>query len=74
MADLLWDDVKGFLDPDLMGALPDVVVPGASVEDWQAVLDLVNGSGWTCRYRGRGGTPDASRGGRAVPSGRGGVC
>ncbi|MGA6222581.1 hypothetical protein ACPESV_19890 [Streptomyces umbrinus] len=41
MADLLWDDVSCFFDPDLMGALPDVRVPGASVEDWQAVLDLV---------------------------------
>ncbi|MEU3083748.1 hypothetical protein ABZ697_25930 [Streptomyces albidoflavus] len=50
MADLLWDDVKDFFDPGLMGALPDVAVPGASVEDWQAVLDLVEGSGWTCRY------------------------
>ncbi|KLI94608.1 hypothetical protein [Streptomyces sp. KE1] len=50
MADLLWDDVKGFFDPDLTGALPDVIVPGTSVEDWQAALDLVEGSGWTCRY------------------------
>ncbi|MFJ9713471.1 hypothetical protein [Streptomyces sp. NPDC101234] len=41
MADLLWDDVKCFFDPDLVGSLPDVRVPGASVEDWQAVLDLV---------------------------------
>lgn len=36
MADLLWDDVKCFFDPDLMGSLPDVRVPDASVEDWQA--------------------------------------
>ncbi|AWL32915.1 hypothetical protein ACFWQ9_03615 [Streptomyces albidoflavus] len=50
MADLLWDDVESLFDPGLMGALPDVVVPGTSVEDWQAVLDLVEGSGWTCRY------------------------
>ncbi|MFZ4135624.1 hypothetical protein [Streptomyces koyangensis] len=50
MADLLWDDVKSFFDPDLMGALLDVVVPGTSVEDWQAVLDLVERSGWSCRY------------------------
>ncbi|GAA4702835.1 hypothetical protein APR04_000431 [Promicromonospora umidemergens] len=34
MADLLWDGVKEFFDPDLMGALPDLLVPGASVEDW----------------------------------------
>lgn len=49
-ADLLWDDVRGFFDPDLMGALPDVLVPGASVDDWQAVLDLVDVSGWKCQY------------------------
>lgn len=50
MADLLRDDVKSFFDPDLMEALPDVVVPGTSVEDWPVVLDLVDGSGWGCRY------------------------
>lgn len=26
MPDLLWDDVRNFFDPDLMGALPDVSV------------------------------------------------
>ncbi|MGY6025320.1 hypothetical protein [Streptomyces spinosirectus] len=50
MADLLWDDVRCFFDPDLMGSLPDVRVPGASVEDWQSVLDLVAEKSWTCRY------------------------
>ncbi|MEU6859745.1 hypothetical protein AB0B28_12850 [Glycomyces sp. NPDC046736] len=50
MADLRWDDVRGFFDPDLMGALPDVLVPGASVEDWQAVLDLVAERRWQHEY------------------------
>jgi len=50
MADLLWDDVSSFFDPDLMGSLPDVRVPDASVEDWQAVLDLVAEKGWKCQY------------------------
>ncbi|MFE0348890.1 hypothetical protein [Streptomyces griseoluteus] len=50
MADLLWDDVKGFFDPDLMGSLPDARVPDASVKDWQAVLDLVGEKGWKCQY------------------------
>ncbi|WP_328677979.1 hypothetical protein OG905_27510 [Streptomyces sp. NBC_00322] len=50
MADLLWDDVKCFFDPDLMGSLPDVLVPWTSVEDWQAVLDLVGASAWKCQY------------------------
>ncbi|MDT0381261.1 hypothetical protein RM572_21110 [Streptomyces sp. DSM 42041] len=50
MSELLWDDVAYFFDPDLMGALPDVRVPDASVEDWQAVLDLIGESGWRCQY------------------------
>lgn len=50
MTDLLWDDVKCFFDLDSMGSLPDVRVPHASVEDWQAVLDLVAEKGWKCRY------------------------
>lgn len=33
-----------------MGALPDVSVAEASVEDWQAVFDLVRSSGWTWEY------------------------
>jgi hypothetical protein len=50
VADLLWDDVKCFFDLDSMGSLPDVRVPNTSVEDWQAVLDLVVEKGWKCRY------------------------
>ncbi|MEU8780423.1 hypothetical protein [Streptomyces sp. NPDC048637] len=50
MADLLWDDVSCFFDPDLMGSLPDVRVPDASVEDWQAVLDLAAERGWKRQY------------------------
>lgn len=46
MADLQWDAVRSFFDPDLMGALPDVFVPDTSAEDWQAVLDLVEARGW----------------------------
>ncbi|MEU3795656.1 hypothetical protein AB0F07_38695 [Streptomyces fructofermentans] len=55
MSDLLWDDVKCFFDPDSMGSLPDMRVPNASVEDWQAVLDLVAEKGWECQYS-EGGT------------------
>lgn len=50
VADLLWDDVSCFFDPDLMGTLPDVRVPNTSVEDWQAVLDLVVEKGWKYQY------------------------
>ncbi|WP_225631090.1 hypothetical protein [Streptomyces solaniscabiei] len=50
MTDLVWDDVKYVFDPDLIGSLPDVRVPDASVEDWQAVLELVAEKGWKCQY------------------------
>lgn len=50
MPDLLWEEVKNFFDPDLMGALPDVVVPGTAVEDWQAVLNLARRRGWRREY------------------------
>ncbi|MEU1284460.1 hypothetical protein [Kitasatospora sp. NPDC005856] len=50
MPDLLWDDVRNFFDPDLMGALPDVSVEGTSVEGWQAVFDLVRSSGWAWEF------------------------
>jgi hypothetical protein len=50
VSDLKWDEVRDFFDPNLMGALPDVVVPGTSAEDWQAVLDLVEERGWKRQY------------------------
>ncbi|WP_284436329.1 hypothetical protein [Streptomyces sp. TUS-ST3] len=50
MPDLLWDDVKNFFDPDLMGPLPDLRVPGTSPADWQAVFDLVRSRGWSYAY------------------------
>ncbi|MEU4765278.1 hypothetical protein AB0H12_18665 [Actinosynnema sp. NPDC023794] len=50
VSDLRWDEVRSFFDPDLMGALPDVVVPDASAEDWQAVFDLVEARGWQWEF------------------------
>lgn len=50
MSDLHWDEVGSFFDPDVMGALPDVFVPKASVEDWQAVFDLVVARGWQWEF------------------------
>lgn len=50
MPDLLWDDVRSFFDPGLMGALPDVCVADVSVADWQAVLEMVRSSGWVWDY------------------------
>lgn len=48
--DLRWDQVSEFFDPDLMGSLPDLYIPDATVHDWQAVLDLVTTSGWQWRF------------------------
>ncbi|MEV6115758.1 hypothetical protein AB0L59_25435 [Streptomyces sp. NPDC052109] len=42
MRDLRWDDVSGWFGPGVMGALPDLRVPGTPAEDWHALLDLVN--------------------------------
>lgn len=50
MPDLLWDDVHDFFDPDLMGALPDVCVPGTTADDWQSVFDLARSRGWAWTY------------------------
>ena len=50
MPDLRWDQVRELFDPDLVGALPDLFVPDATIQDWQAVLDLVIASGWRWQY------------------------
>ncbi|MEU0267481.1 hypothetical protein [Nocardioides sp. NPDC006303] len=50
MPDLRWDEVKDVFDPKLMGALPDLFVPDTTVDDWQALLNLVTTSGWTWKY------------------------
>jgi len=48
--DLLWDDVKDLLDPEVHGVLPDVRVSGATMADWQAVIDLPRSKGWAYEY------------------------
>ncbi|MEU7742174.1 hypothetical protein [Nonomuraea sp. NPDC049158] len=50
MPDLLWDDVKVLFDLEVNGALPDVVVEGTTVEDWQVLLDLVRARDWQYAY------------------------
>jgi len=50
MNSLRWEAVSDFFDADLMGTLPDVVVPGTSVDDWQSLLDLVAERGWAHQY------------------------
>ncbi|MEV0725512.1 hypothetical protein AB0I37_22360 [Micromonospora purpureochromogenes] len=50
MPDLVWEEVRNFFDPDLMGSLPDVRVEDASVQDWQAVFDLLRSQGWRWEY------------------------
>ncbi|TDD31579.1 hypothetical protein E1286_44730 [Nonomuraea terrae] len=56
MPDLLWDDVKSLFDPGVNGTLPDAVVEGTTVEDWQVLLDLVQSQGWQCAYSLSGGS------------------
>ncbi|MEK0097988.1 hypothetical protein WDA79_05635 [Streptomyces sp. A475] len=63
MSELLWDDVKGFFDLEWEGCLPDVWVTGTTVQDWQAVLDLIVASGWRSEY---------SEGGVVIPLPRAG--
>lgn len=48
---LSWEEVATHFDPRDGGVLPDVHVPGTSVEDWQSLFDLVRESGWGCEYR-----------------------
>jgi hypothetical protein len=48
--DLLWDDVMIWFDPDVNGTLPDVHVPNTSIDDWQALVDLVRAQDWTFAY------------------------
>ncbi|QVI18787.1 hypothetical protein KHQ06_19865 [Nocardia tengchongensis] len=50
MPDLQWCDVEELFDPDMMGSLPDVYVQEASVEDWQAVFELIRSQGWAWEY------------------------
>ncbi|MBB4913650.1 hypothetical protein [Streptosporangium saharense] len=50
MPGLVWDEVRCFFDPDLMGALPEVWVADASVADWQMVLDLIEAHPWGSEY------------------------
>jgi hypothetical protein len=45
-----WDDVKKSFDVDLNGTLPDAVVSGTTVADWQAVLTLIRSRGWSNEY------------------------
>jgi hypothetical protein len=47
---LRWEDVSDFFNPGHMGVLPDVAVPGASVDDWQSVLELVAERGWAHQF------------------------
>lgn len=45
--------------------------PDASVEDWQALLDLVGERGWKCQYsEGEGGAAGAEGGDGTLPPGR----
>jgi hypothetical protein len=47
---LLWEDVWEWFDLDLNGTLPDVHVPGTTVEDWRLLVDLVKSESWQWAY------------------------
>ncbi|WP_419997809.1 hypothetical protein [Streptomyces boninensis] len=55
MADLLWEQVAEIFDPELVGALPDLVVDDAGMAGWQALLELIAEQDWPCTYE-EGGT------------------
>ncbi|WP_308294133.1 hypothetical protein, partial [Streptomyces sp. ST2-7A] len=67
MANPRWDDASCFLDPDSMGALPDACVPGASMADWQTVLDPIRTKGGEGRYAEGGSAPPVPRAETALP-------
>ena len=50
MRDVLWDDVKAWFDVETNGTLPDVQVPATTVDDWQALVDLVRAQGWAFAF------------------------
>ncbi|MDA2809808.1 hypothetical protein O4J56_04075 [Nocardiopsis sp. RSe5-2] len=50
MADLLWEGVEDLFDGETAGPLPDLRVPGATADGWQALLELVVERGWRHRY------------------------
>lgn len=50
MSRLSWEDAKGLFDLGTEGYLPDVWITGTTVEDWQAVIDLIAASGWRSEY------------------------
>ncbi|MGW4941114.1 hypothetical protein ACWEOZ_05930 [Actinoplanes sp. NPDC004185] len=45
-----WDDVAGWFDPSQNGSLPDVVVAGTAIADWEALLGLIRSEGWRYEY------------------------
>ncbi|NES26324.1 hypothetical protein GCE86_27885 [Micromonospora terminaliae] len=50
MPDLRWDDVREWFDPFENGSLPDVIVPGTTLTDWETLLRLIRSEGWRCEY------------------------
>jgi hypothetical protein len=50
VSDLLWDDVKEWLDLEWNGSLPNVTVTGTTAADWQAVIDMIRSKGLAYEY------------------------
>ncbi|MFC8192990.1 hypothetical protein ACFUMH_15130 [Cellulomonas sp. NPDC057328] len=51
METLRWDDVQDLMDPQLVGALPDLWVEGTASADWQVLFDLVEAGRWPWTFR-----------------------
>ena len=53
MSDLRWDDVKDWFDPTANGSVPDLVVTGTTLADWQPLVTLIRTAGWRAEYEHR---------------------
>lgn len=45
-----WSQVKDWFDPHENGTVPDLVVAGTSLGDWEALLALIRTQGWRREY------------------------
>lgn len=54
MGDIRWHDVREWFNPYGNGSLPDVIVHGTTLADWEALFGLIQSNGWRCEYDFRG--------------------
>lgn len=51
VADVQWEDVRGWFDPQWNGSAPDGVIRATTVDDWNLIARLAAGRGWRIEYR-----------------------